>query len=100
MGLARRAVNCHLGIEVGFKALIERSGGEFKRRHGLLSHLRRLDAISMAVGEGPRPADFLRSSFAAATEFYRLNANADHHVSSLNDCLDATGGSDARSLLA
>ena len=95
MGLARRAVNCHLAIEVGLKALIEQSGGEFKHRHGLLSHLRRLDAISVAEGENPRPTDFLRSGFVAAVEFYRLNANVAPHLGSLDDYFDATGGSDA-----
>ncbi len=95
MGLARRAVNCHLAIEVGLKALIEDAGGEFKCEHGLLSQLHGLENISAAEDGGLPPVDFLRNSFEEAVKFYRLNANVDTQFRSLDDYLGATGGAHA-----
>ena len=94
MGLARRAVNCHLAIEVGLKALIERAGGTFESKHGLLSQLRHLDSTTKTTGDS-QDADFLRAAFTQAVHYYNFNPNAHSWFRSLDDYFSETGGENA-----
>ena len=95
MGLARRAVDCHLAIELGLKALIERSGADFKCEHGLLSQLKQVERAEIAAGVDKRSVAFLRHCFDEAVNFYGANPNTDQHLRSIEDYLAATGGNNA-----
>ena len=95
MGLARRAVDCHLAIELGLKALIERSGADFKCEHGLLSQLKQLERAEIAAGVDRRSVSFLRHCFNEAVNFYGANPNTDQPLRSIEDYLAATGGNNA-----
>ena len=94
MEMARRAMNCHLAIEVGLKALIERAGGIAEHKHGLLSQLQRLDSTTNASGDS-RDADFLRAAFDQAVDYYNFNPNAHRWFRSLDDYFSETGGENA-----
>ena len=95
MGLFRRAVNCHLAVEVGLKALIERAGGTFESEHGLRSQLNRLETEEAAGSENQGSVALMRISFDQAVEFYGFNPNKHTQFRSLDDYLDATGGKEA-----
>ena len=95
MVLARRAVDCHLAIELGLKALIERSGGHFKCEHSLLSQLKKLKRVEIAEGADSGSVEFLRHCFDEAVQFYEANPNTHQHLRSIENYLAATGGSDA-----
>lgn len=95
MGLARRAEDCHLAIEVGFKTLINRAGAKFDCKHGLLSHLKQLERVESALGHDKQSVPFIRRCFDAAVAFYGKNRNAHSYLRTVEDYLAATGGNDA-----
>ena len=94
MEMARRAMNCHLAIEVGLKALIDRAGGVAEHKHGLLSQLQRLDSTTTVTGDS-QEADFLKAAFDQAVDYYNFNPNAHRWFRSLDDYFSETGGENA-----
>ena len=92
MELARRAADCHLAVEHGLKALIERAGADFEEEHALLSHLNRLEEAENAENEGKGSVAFLRHCFHQAVDFYERNPNTYNHFRSIEKYFAATGG--------